>query len=191
MCELEELEDEVLLSRIASQDKAAFAELFRRYAVRIKAFMLRGGVALEHADVIAQVVMVSVWRRADRFYPEKASAPTWIFAIARNRRIDLVRRQSRPAPDPQDPLFQPDPEPGGREAVTVKETQAVIREGLDSLAPEQREVLFAAFYEALSHGEIATKLDLPLGTVKSRIRLAFKHLRAKLGDEMLEGLKDE
>lgn len=184
-------EDEALLARIAGQDRAAFKALFARYAGRVKAFMLKGGVPHDEADDIAQDVMVSVWRRADSFNPEKATAATWIFAIARNRRIDLIRRRARPAPDPEDPLFQPDPEPDGLASVGVKEVQGLIRQGLTTLAEEQRLVLMAAFYEGLSHGEIAEKYDLPLGTVKSRIRLAFRHLRGRLGEDVLAGLRDE
>jgi RNA polymerase sigma-70 factor, ECF subfamily len=177
--------DADLLAAIAARDKAAFSALFGRYAGRIKGFMMRSGASAQDADEIVQDVMVSIWRRASSFDPARAGAATWIFAIARNRRIDLIRRASRPAPDPEDPLFQPDPEPDGLDLVSQSEQEERVRAGLETLAPEQRAVLVAAFYEGLSQTEIAAAQNLPLGTVKSRFRLAFRHLRGVLGDDLL------
>ena len=185
------LEDAALLTRIAAQDRDAFAELFRRYAVRVKAFMMRSGMAAEDADEIAQEVMVSVWRKAASFDPSKAGVSTWVFAIARNRRIDTLRKRARPAPDPDDPMFQPDPEPDGARILGAQQIEARMREALGTLPEEQREVLRAAFYHGLSHGEIARLHDLPLGTVKSRIRLAFKALRETLGEDAVEAYRDD
>lgn len=183
MGDLSNHDDAALLALIADQDRAAFAELFERFGVRIKAFMLRGGASNEDADEIAQEVLVTVWRKAHLFNPEKAAASTWIFAIARNRRIDMIRRAARPEPDPEDPLFQPDPEPGGYQALSAQELAARVRGCVAELPEDQRAVLRAAFYDGLSHSEVAAHLDLPLGTVKSRIRLAFKAIRGALGDE--------
>jgi len=176
--------DAALLAAIAGRDKGAFAVLFERYAGRIKGFMMRSGASAQDADEIVQDVMVSIWRRAASFDPARAGAATWIFAIARNRRIDLIRRASRPAPDPEDPLFQPDPEPDGLDTLAQAEQEARVRAGLATLAPEQRAVLVAAFYEGLSQSEIALAHNLPLGTVKSRFRLAFRHLRGVLGEDL-------
>ena len=100
-------------------------------------------------------------------------------------------RARRPEPDPQDPLFRPDPEPGGVARISAAEREARLRAGLAGLAPGQRQVLVAAFYEGLSHGEIAARLDLPVGTVKSRIRLAFGHLREAIGEELAGEFGDE
>ena len=183
--------DADLIRAVAGGDRHAFAELFGRYAVRIKSFMLRAGASEADADEIAQEVMVSVWRRAASFDADRAAASTWIFAIARNRRIDLVRRSRRPGPDPEDPMFQPDPEPDSLVTVSLAEREARVREGLAILAPEQREVLRMAFYEGLSHGEIAEATGLPLGTVKGRIRLAFGHLRGALGDDIVDEMADD
>ncbi len=177
--------DAQLLMAIAGRDKAAFAALFERYAGKLKAFMMRSGAAAADADEIAQDVMVAIWRRAATFDPTRAGASTWIFAIARNRRIDMIRRSRRPAPDPEDPLWQPDPEPDGLDILTQSERERRVRDGLASLAPEQRAVLVAAFYDGLSHGEIAVAQSLPLGTVKSRMRLAFRRLRGVLGDDLI------
>lgn len=182
--------DAELLAAIAGRDKAAFAVLFERYAGRIKGFMMRSGASAQDADEIAQDVMVSIWRRAGSFDPARAGAATWIFAIARNRRIDLIRRASRPAPDPEDPLFQPDPEPDGLDTLAQAEQEERVRAGLATLAPEQRAVLVAAFYEGLSQSEIAIAQNLPLGTVKSRFRLAFRHLRGVLGEDLAPEPRD-
>jgi RNA polymerase sigma-70 factor (ECF subfamily) len=182
--------DAELLAAIAGRDKAAFAVLFDRYAGRIKGFMMRSGASAQDADEIAQDVMVSIWRRASSFDPARAGAATWIFAIARNRRIDLIRRASRPAPDPEDPLFQPDPEPDGLDTLAQAEQEERVRAGLATLAPEQRAVLVAAFYEGLSQTEIAQAQNLPLGTVKSRFRLAFRHLRGVLGEDLAPDAPD-
>ena len=182
--------DAELIAAVAARDRAAFVTLFERYAGRIKAFAMRGGTGAADADEIAQDVMVSVWRNAASFDPARAGPSTWIFAIARNRRIDQFRRAGRPAPDPADPLFQPDPAPDGFAALSGAEREARLRSALAGLAPEQRRVLEAAFYEGLSHGEIARTEGLPLGTVKSRIRLAFRHLHAILGEDLAEGFDD-
>jgi RNA polymerase sigma-70 factor (ECF subfamily) len=183
--------DADLVAAVARRDRAAFGALFERYAGRIKAFMMRGGASAADADEITQDVMVAIWRRADSFDPARAAASTWIFAIARNRRIDLVRRAGRPGPDPLDPLFHPEPEPDSFAAVSAAEREARLREALAGLAPEQRRVLVLAFYAGLSHGEIAARVGLPLGTVKSRIRLAFRHLHAILGEDLAEGFSDD
>ena len=93
-------------------------------------------------------------------------------------------------PDPEDPLFQPDPEPDGLETLTAAEREVQVREGIRALPEEQRRILMAAFYDGLSHGEIAERFELPLGTVKSRIRLAFRSLRGSLEPGLGEGLTD-
>ncbi|HET9068888.1 MAG TPA: sigma-70 family RNA polymerase sigma factor [Amaricoccus sp.] len=184
------LGDAELIAAVARADRAAFVALFGRYAGRVKAFAMRGGIAAADADEIAQDVMVAVWRSAASFDPARAGASTWIFAIARNRRIDHFRRAARPTPDPADPLFQPDPPPDGFAALSGAEREARLAAALADLVPEQRRVLVAAFYDGLSHSEIARAENLPLGTVKSRIRLAFRHLHAILGEDLAEGIED-
>lgn len=169
--------DADLIRAVAHGDRDAYVDLFKRYAARIKAFLMRAGASEPDADEIAQEVMVSVWRRAASFDPGRAAASTWIFAIARNRRIDVIRRTRRPAPDPEDPLFQPDPGPDGLATVSLAEREARVRASLAALSPEQREILRLAFYDGLTHGEISARSGLPLGTVKSRLRLALARLR--------------
>jgi RNA polymerase sigma-70 factor (ECF subfamily) len=185
-------EDAALVLRVAeARDRAAFVELFNRYAVRVKAFLVKGGAGQEQADEAAQDVMVSLWRRAGQYDPAKASVATWIYAIARNRRIDLLRRESRPAPDPEDPLFQPDPPEDPAESAAASGRDARVREALAALSEEQREVVRLTFFAGLTQAEIAEAAGVPLGTVKSRLRLAFGRLRAALGDAFAEELLDD
>lgn len=183
--------DADLVSAVAARDRDAFVALFERYAGRIKAFALRRGASPADADEIAQDVMVAVWRRAETFDPARASAAAWIYAIARNRRVDFARRAARPGPDPLDPFFRPEPEPDGFAAVDAAEREARLRDALAGLAPEQRRVVVASFFDGLSHGEIAVREGVPLGTVKSRIRLAFRHLQAILGVDLAESFADD
>lgn len=186
--------DAALIAAIAQGDRDAFIMLFERYAGRVKGYLMRTGTSAADADEITQDVMVAVWRHAARFDPARAAASTWIFAIARNRRIDVVRRV-RPAPDPDEPLLHPEPEPDALEILGAAEREAQLRAALAQLSEAQRRVLVAAFYDGLSHPEIAARDGLPLGTVKSRIRLAFARLNAILAPEMRaelgEGLGDD
>jgi RNA polymerase sigma-70 factor (ECF subfamily) len=172
----------LLLAAIASrQDRDAFAELFAFYAPRVKSYLLRLGALDAQAEEIAQDVMVSVWRKAGQYDSTQASPSTWIFRIARNRRIDVLRRTQRPPLDGEDPSLQPPPEMAPDEAVSAAQTEQAVRAVLPSLPEEQLALIRAAFYEGLSHAEIAAQTGLPLGTVKSRIRLALEKLKARLG----------
>jgi RNA polymerase sigma-70 factor (ECF subfamily) len=173
-----------LLESVAQKgDRAAFAELFAYFAPRVKAFVRRMGTEDSAAEEIAQEVMVTVWRKAQLFDRAQASASTWIFRIARNRRIDVARRASRPDFDPEDPVFQPSAPAAPDDALDAAERETRVREAIAGLPPEQYDLLRLAFYEGLSHVEIAERTGAPLGTVKSRIRLAFAKLRVRLGDE--------
>ena len=131
-----------------------------------------------------QEAMTLVWRKAGQFDPAKASASTWIYTIARNRRIDLIRRAKRPDLDPEDPFFTSiSDQPDGEEICTKNERANVLRGYLKSLPAEQLEVVQKAFYEEMTHQEIAAELNMPLGTVKSRIRIAMRRLRDQLGGD--------
>ena len=125
---------------------------------------------------------MNVWRKASQFDPQKASASTWIFAIARNTRIDLLRKTIRPELDPTDPSLVPDPSKSAVEIVAASEEAEQIRSSVALLPPEQQEVLRLAFFEDIAHTEIARKLNIPLGTVKSRIRLAVQRIRSEIGE---------
>ena len=184
--------DEDLLSRIATAgDRAAFIEVFKRFSGRVQAFLIRGGASPEEAEDATQDVMVQIWRRAGSFDPSRAGASTWIYTIARNKRIDMVRRQRRPEPDPTDPLFSPDPEPQPDQQLAGAERDDRVRQALGTLPEDQRDVVRLAFFAGLTHGEIAERLQSPLGTVKSRLRLAFGRVRADLGDDFQLELTDD
>lgn len=184
--------DEDLLARIATaEDRAAFIEVFKRFSGRVQAFLVRGGASPEEAEDATQDVMVQVWRRAGSFDPSRAGASTWIYTIARNKRIDMVRRQRRPEPDPTDPLFSPDPEPQPDQQLAGAERDDRVRQALGTLPEDQRDVVRLAFFAGLTHGEIADRLQSPLGTVKSRLRLAFGRMRADLGDDFQLELSDD
>ncbi len=173
-----------LLAMVAErQDRAAYSELFAYYAPRVKSYLMRLGADNAQAEEIAQDVMVTVWRKAALFDRNQASVSTWIFRVARNRRIDVFRRAKRPDLDPEETMLLPSGVEAPDARVESMETEARVRAAMKDLPEEQVNLLRLAFYEGLSHSEIAGKLDLPLGTVKSRIRLAFAKMKARLGDE--------
>ncbi|MCI4660355.1 MAG: sigma-70 family RNA polymerase sigma factor [Neomegalonema sp.] len=174
--------DEELLRRIAEdRDRVAFAQLFNRYGGKIKAYMMRKGGSGDLAEEAMQEAMLAIWRRADSFNPGVASPAAWIFTIARNKRIDLIRRMAKPELDSEDPDLQPEPPEPVDSALYAQQRDAALREALPSLSQEQLEIVRLAFYDGLTHAQIGEKLGLPLGTVKSRLRLAFGRLRAALG----------
>lgn len=173
-----------LLGLVAGrQDRAAFSELFAYYAPRVKSYLMRLGADNALAEEIAQDVMVTVWRKASLFDRQQASVSTWIFRIARNRRIDVFRRTKKPELDPEEPMILPAGVEAPDARLEAHETETQVRAAMKDLPQEQLEMLQLAFYEGLSHREIADRLGVPLGTVKSRIRLAFVKMKAKLGDE--------
>ena len=143
------------------------------------------------AEEVAQEVMVTVWRKAGRFDAAKASAATWIYTVARNRRIDLHRREARPEPDPEDPLWRPEPQGSPERQLAGADRDAQLRAAIADLPREQIEVLRLAFFAGFSNVEIAERLELPLGTVKSRLRLSFARLRGRLGEEFSAELVDD
>lgn len=172
-----------LLLRVARQDRQAFVALFQHFAPRLKSFLQKMGADAGTAEEIIQDVMVSVWRRAGTFDPALATASTWVFAIARNRRIDRLRQERRPEVDPDDPALVPDPEDPAERALLVEEESERLHRAIRLLPPEQADLLRMAYFEDKPHSAIATERNLPLGTVKSRLRLALARLRKVLGDD--------
>jgi len=156
-------------------DEAAFARLFAHFAPRVKAFLIKSGSPPALAEDCAQDVMATVWRKAGQFDPTRATVATWVFTIARNRRIDLLRKARRP--EPEDLPWGPEPEPDQAEAMALQQETALLGEALKTLPAAQRELIEKAYFGDLSHGEIAGITGLPLGTIKSRIRLALDKLR--------------
>ncbi|MEM6652349.1 MAG: sigma-70 family RNA polymerase sigma factor [Pseudomonadota bacterium] len=164
----------------AVQSRPAFAELFEYFAPRLKSYLVRLGSDASAAEEIMQEVMLNVWRKAKQYDRRQASVSTWIFRIARNRRIDTLRRNNKPELDAEDPMLQPAPTETPDITVNRVQLEEKVRDVIETLPEEQLVLLKAAFYEGLSHSEIAKAFGLPLGTVKSRIRLAFMRLRGSL-----------
>ena len=171
-----------LIVAIATRgDREAFASLFNHFAPRVKSYLIRLGAAPEAAEELAQETLLTVWRKASAFDPSRAAASTWIFTVARNLRIDVARKDSR-APLAEDPsAFAPGPAPPDA-AVSAGEDERRISLAIAALPTEQARVIRMAFFADKPHSEIAIDLDLPLGTVKSRLRLAMSRLRANLDD---------
>lgn len=172
------LKPEACIVRLArSGDRDAFIRLFEQFAPRVKTYLLRNGVVDGLAEDLAQETLLLVWRKAALFDPSRASAAAWIFTIARNLRVDALRKERFP-----DGLLQltPDDPVTPEQALRLGEHERRVRQAVSALAPEQSQILRLAFFEDRSHAEIARDLHLPLGTVKSRIRLASAHLRAVL-----------
>lgn len=164
------------------RDREAFKALFEAFGPRIRAFVGRRGTDPATADEIVQETFVNVWRKAHLFDPGKSSASTWMYAIARNVRIDLLRRENRPAFDPTDPALVPEPEPSAHQVVSHAQETARLKDALALLPDEQQQVLRLAFVEEKTHAEVSEELGIPLGTVKSRIRLALGRIRTQLED---------
>ncbi len=160
------------------QDKVAFAALFRHFAPRVKAFLMKSGADAALAEECAQDVMATLWQKAHLFDPTRASVATWIFTIARNRRIDALRKARRP--EPEDLPWGPEPEPDQADALEMQQETDRLGEALAQLPEKQRALIVRAYYGDLSHSEIAAETGLPLGTIKSRIRLALDRLRHQM-----------
>jgi RNA polymerase sigma-70 factor, ECF subfamily len=166
-----------LLAVAREQDRSAFAKLFAHFAPRIKSYLVRNGTSPQSAEEIAQETMVAVWRKASYYDPSRAAASTWIFTIARNLRIDVARRErgnQDQLPDPSDDISPPEPDA----LFTTKQHEQRIRNAMAQLSADQATVIRLAFYGDKAHAEVARELGIPLGTVKSRIRLALARLRS-------------
>lgn len=165
----------LLMSVRDAQDKAAFAALFRHFAPRIKAFLMKSGANAALAEECAQDVMATLWQKAHLFDPTRASVATWVFTIARNRRIDALRKSRRP--EPEELPWGPEAEPDQSEAMEMQQETDRLGAALAQLPAKQRALIERAYYGDLTHSEIAAETGLPLGTIKSRIRLALERLR--------------
>jgi RNA polymerase sigma-70 factor (ECF subfamily) len=170
--------DEDLLLKVAAGEREAFAALFGGYARKVKSYLIRLGAAPAVAEDLAQDAMVSVWRRAASFDASKAKASTWIFVIARNAWIDKLRRERVELAYRQaTPPAEESPEEAPDDAAEREQAAVHIAAAIETLSDEQRKVVQLAFFEDRPHSEIAERLSLPLGTVKSRLRLALIKLR--------------
>lgn len=162
------------------RDKAAFASLFDHFAPRLKGFIMRSGTGSGQAEEIVQDVMLTVWRKASQFDPARAQVSAWVYQIARNRQIDMIRKEGRPLPDELNE--NPESEPDASQIVALEQEAGHLKSALTKLARDQREVIEKAYLGELTHQEISSQTGLPLGTIKSRIRLGLQRLRHELKD---------
>ncbi len=171
--------DEALLARVARGDRDAFARIFSAYAGKVKGYLLRLGAPAAAAEDLAQDAMVSIWRRAASFDATKAKASTWIFVIARNAWIDKLRREKTELAYRSVVIFTEESDDESPDDATMRgETEEQVSAAMSLLSEEQQQVVRLSFFEDRPHSEIAERLSLPLGTVKSRLRLALIKLRA-------------
>lgn len=157
------------------RDKQAFGQLFDHYAPRLKGFVMKGGIGAAQAEDIVQDALLKVWQRAEQFDPTRAQVSSWIYQIVRNQTVDFVRKDKRPVPE--ELTREPDPEPDAADALALEQESNVLRSALQALPEDQRHMIERAYLGELSHSQIQTETGLPLGTIKSRIRLALERLR--------------
>ncbi|MFG1182076.1 sigma-70 family RNA polymerase sigma factor [Xanthobacter versatilis] len=163
-------------------DREAFAQLFRHFAPRVKAFLMRSGLSANAAEELAQETLLMVWRKASYFDPARAAASTWIFTIARNLSIDLKRRERHISTVDADTADEEADETSGETILMGAERDARVRAALAKLSEEQATIVRLSFFQEKPHSQIAQELGIPLGTAKSRVRLALSRLRTLLED---------
>ena len=167
-----------LLTQIAtSKDRMAFTTVFDHFAPRVKSFMMRKGSNAEQAEDLVQETMIAVWSKAAMFSTEKGSVSTWIFTIARNLRIDKLRRERSQLYTDLEDFDAPDMSTGAEEALGRSQEDNHVAQALAQIPAEQRDLLILSFVEDVPQSEIALRLGIPLGTVKSRMRLGYQRLR--------------
>lgn len=172
-----------------AMDQSSFDQVFDEYAPRVRAYLVRHGLSRPLADEVVQEVMLTVWHRGDGFDPSKGSMATWVFTIARNRLIDSIRRKRRPEPDPEDPCWVGDREeraPSPETVTAQRERVRSLRVAFAALPAEQRRVLEALYFEGQSMSELSSSTGVPLGTVKTRARLALRALRGQFPERSEE-----
>ena len=182
--------DSDLIFEIAKKNNLAFEEFFKRYASKVKFLMLKMGAKDLDAEEISQEVMVILWRKASLYDVSKSSVASWVYTIARNYRIDFLRKGNRMTLDSNDPTFVPDAPLNSIQLLIKHEKQDRIRSTLKELNEEKKQLLMAAFFEGLSHAELAQKFNKPLGTIKSRLRLIYDSLRNVEDLKVLSGPDD-
>ena len=173
---------EALANIARNQDKQSFITLFNYYAPRLKSFLMRGGFTAQTAEELTQETLLAVWSRAKSFDPKKASPSTWIYTIARNKKIDYLRKHIRPEPNPEN--LKNDEQTHPVDALQRKQESEELTKLIRELPDEQAELIKKAFHEDKSHQEIADETGIALGTVKSRIRLGLKKLKTGLNNDV-------
>ena len=178
-------EDAALVERVsANRDRSALTILVDHYGPRLKAWLVTRGEEPQTAEDIVQDVFIQIWVKANSFDPEKASFSTWAYRITRNKWIDHRRKYDRILPTAPETMTDivDEPQESADVAHSRNEAKRAVREELALLPPEQKQMLQLAFFEGLSHGDIAARTGVPLGTVKSRIRLSLKKMQSNLRD---------
>lgn len=170
------------LARVAQdRDPAAFAQLFAHFAPRVKAFLINSGSPPAVAEDCAQDVMATIWQKAHLYDASRAGVATWVFTIARNRRIDLIRRVRRV--EPEDLPWGPEADPDAADALGLAQESAQLGDALSRLPDAQRHLIERAYFGDLSHSQIAAETGLPMGTIKSRLRLGLDRLRHAMSQQ--------
>ena len=173
-----------LLDAIAAKaDRGAFVQLFQHFAPRLKGYLRRQGIEAAAAEDLAQDVMLRVWRSAASFDPTKGSVAAWVYTIARNAQIDAFRRERHPVVEFEEAHAAADPDPAPDQALIERRRAVRVRAAMQALPADQAQVVELSFFLHKPHAQIAEELALPLGTVKSRLRLAFGRLRTALQGE--------
>lgn len=163
-----------------NRDRAAFESLFDHFAPRLKGFLMRSGTGAAQAEEIVQDVMLTIWRKSAQFDPTRAQVSAWVYQIARNRHIDVIRKFNRPIPE--ELSEEPESDPDASQILAADQESRHLKKAIERLTPDQREIIEKAYLGELTHQEISTQTGLPLGTIKSRIRLALNRLRHELKD---------
>jgi RNA polymerase sigma-70 factor (ECF subfamily) len=177
-----------LVARVAhDRDREAFITLFDYFAPRLNGYLVKMGTDAALAEEITQDALATLWRKAELFDPSKSSVSTWLYRVARNRRIDLARRDRSGRLDQEDPSLMPVEPESLDHQIDAQRREDAVRHALGVLPPEQLALVRLAFFEGKSHSDIASETGLPLGTVKSRLRLAFTRLRRQLESEGVVG----
>ena len=172
-----------LLKRIVlGQDRGALAALFALYGPRVKSMMLKLGASNSLAEDLVQETFLTVWRKAALYSSMRGAASTWIFTIARNLRIDQLRRQSNKPYEDLEKVTLASDSPTGSMLVEQHQVIDRVSAALKTLSEEQREVVRLSFIHDMPHAQISESIGIPLGTVKSRLRLAYERLRPLLED---------
>ncbi len=176
-------EDAALIERVRSRrDRDALDTLASHYGPRLKAWLMNRGEGAHTAEDIVQEVMVLVWLKADLFDPQRGNFSTWAYRLTRNKWIDHKRKHRHTQPMAPDLVLRlaDAPAPSADTDFERNEMSKAVHEQLALLPPEQKQMLHMAFFEGLSHSQIADRTGLALGTVKSRIRAPLKKLQASL-----------
>ena len=172
-----------LMARIAAtRDRKAFRSLFEFFGPRVKSLMMKAGADHAFADDLVQDVMMTVWRKVELYAPDRGTVSAWIFTIARNARIDRLRKSSSQPYDDIDEVHIESGEKSAEETVISGQHRARVAIAMSKLSDDQKSIIELSYLHDVPQSEIAERLAIPLGTVKSRMRLAYAKLRVELED---------